>query len=99
MDVELSVDTHSWETLHCMKAYLFVLAEANVHTHDELGQGGVGAMAYTSHIEDPSLTVPPPCSEIRSVSEVLTHVFSTLLTTLLFDGKGSHGSKKCASLN
>lgn len=31
--------------------------EVNVHTYDELGQGGVEAMAYTLHVEAPGLIV------------------------------------------
>lgn len=55
MDIERrNVGIHSY-----MKRYLFVLAEANVHTHDELGQGWVGAMTYISHTEALGLTVHP----------------------------------------
>lgn len=51
---------------------LFALAEANVHTHDGLGQGGVRDTGLHFECEAPNPAVSPSSSKVGSVSEVLT---------------------------
>lgn len=51
---------------------LFALAEANVHTHDGLGQDGVRDRGLHFACEAPSPTVYPSSSKEGNVSEVLT---------------------------